>query len=1436
MSCSTNFLLRRINRCAPVVFFGILSVCLAAPPKRIAITPTRDSRGVAEGDAITPLVHLFLRERLPECPSVRLVSSSRTSQILSAVRSGARKLADEELLEAFSQHLPVTMILFPRFVDGALELRIYQGKAPKTFTYPNVGVGKRQETVLRLAADLADVLELPPAERPALTEKRIADDTIFSGYYFTSIISVAYPRNPGEFRMEYVVPLFAKHPDSVRLAARVAESAGILVTAGKRDMSYAKIGTQQAALAVPLALGSPWESKTHRLIGASPETFQEDLLAMAGGVVATAVDDELEDIVDEGDDGGIPTADMDLGAVGRAGAAGRAQRLGAVRVLGLIESKPARAMVAKAASHASADVRLAAAEALVLAASGGDQLAALSKDRDPTVALTAAWGLWRQQKEPERAGELMSQFVESKNKVMRQRAADILAAIVIAAPSEPRLTAAEPTLRRLMADADGQLRRLGWQTMLRLRRLSEAEITAALEDTDEAIVTEAARHLPEKPSPELIALLKQLANDPATTVSQGARRALAPHRPTEAAARDDFDLAIDHPYVRMQIVDRLAKEGDAAALARLLQACQNNHPHVRAKALRRLFDKDPAQARPAALRALRDPFHWVRLHAAALAPDCVQPADAPLLKAAMAAEDEAATLLYLGDALAKAEGRPPPTPPTAARSVTDRDGVTWLCPGFNEDAADSPFEAYYSLGGKVNDGWRKAYAAGKIFFTRRTPISNPGLIITDSNWQDRFWLALRGMLPDDELPYIDGVVYGEESMRLSGGGLWKSGWRLFCRDAGLDPDSIDGDQEKLSTPQKRAWGNWSQARCIDGFNMLHDYTKLRFGKLRPGIQVATFLPGESVITPFDHRWKFDVAGIYDYKGCNRIAGHMLVRRIKTVWPKRPVIWLSLGIGGYEMNPVRYTHRGPKAPITNRAHRAYADAVSAWLAGAEPGWFSTWIFVSPTFKGGMMNLSGVQIIAEDIGSNPALIRRGIRHSFRGVHAIYDLAATKQPEIPATAEAVDLDELELDDPNDKPDPLLARIEGEKERLFDGFQFYGRYVYDCARLFSDLPRLEYSAPVLLVRPGISVWTRGSTYPMIPGFGLMSSFDFLCDLNKTARMDLARYRVIAVHRPGLLQDPTMAGITNWLRDTPGLLYVHDTIPHDNAAEASTTVDLDGRLQNDWPWEDAVSIIDPLPPEKKKKRQPKATGIPLEGEAGPLELKAAKITSAFTVKGGEARVLLAYRGQPVLVLWQRPDFKGAVLFDGVSYCSAPYLELLQGVMNKLRRERGIGKPIERPFLQQQLDVAKVTAAATSAYYRGASQAETLTGVDLLTGVVNPSVGPSRRGAIVSEDFTGKFVVAWKGMVAFSDKPFSAIERRDDGLVVTTPGLFRVTTATGGVKATVAGKALPEPEEASKWLLYGDTDGAAPLLIGGKDSDRLALYIRSQTPVTLTAD
>lgn len=1388
--------------------------------KRIVLRAPSDSRNIDRGDHITPLAARYLQERLAQCPSIRIISDKRAAALLSEISSGIRDVPDDKIVAVFSEFIPIYAVIRVRFADSQLKIFIYTSDGTRTLVYKSIGTGQRQKTIHRAAADVAKALKLTPTETAILTKPILPNDEIFHGYYFSRIIGARWPNNPAEGRIELLRTLFHKYSDSIPLATRAVEDAGYFFRASNRAQDFAKPAIALATFALPLVLGTESESSAYEIATLKPEVFEEDLLKMAQALIADDVEDVMDDIIGGDDDGDeLGGMDMNAGALDRVGNATDAQRLGAIRTLGAMGSKRGIKLAINAASHEKPDIRTAAATALSLAEGKLNELERLADDKIASVAFEAVYGLWKKERPHPRQIDLTLNVLKSNDARTKLMGAEIIASL-----SD---IAVQQALRSLTSSNIPELRYHGFAGLLKQDACDKEELLALLDNADERILISAIANTPKHKTDALSKKLMNMANEPHAPVAQAARLALASFRPSEPDAIDAFDLATEHTYIRQKILDR-------SSVAVIKHECANQDPHTRAHALKLLTEKSVTTARPVLATAIADPYRWVRLHASALMARHATLREAKAIKSALSIEQDPAITLYLEDALAVAEGRPLPDPPVAARSVKAHKNLTWIC-GLDPDAANSPFMAHYVLNVDVNDSWKEYYKSGKIFFGRASPVGNSGLIITDPVWRNRFWLSLNGQLTTNNLPYLDGVVYGEETMKLSASPLWPTGWRLFCLDARIDPARIDGKLDNLNTFEKRAWNHWALEKCIDGFNMLYDYTKLRQGKLRPGLQVATFLPGEATITPADKRWKFDVAGIYDYKGCNRIAAYMLPRRIKTIWPDRTIIWLSLGIGGYEMNPVKYSTKTPSQPMVARYRRCYADTISAWLAGADPGWFSTWIFVKHDFKGGMADLSGVQIHPGDIFANHKLIKKGIGFSFNGVKEVYDMQNLKQPEVRDEFKAGDgFDDFALDDPDEKEDPLEKRIEEEKARMFDGFQFYGKYVYDCARVFSDLPRLNYTSQALAIRPGISVWTRGSNYPLIPGFALLPKMDFLCAINKTADMDLSKYKLIATHNPGLFTDATINALSSWIRESPGLLYVHRYITHDNASEASSPDDHDGKLQNDWPWEADVQITQR--PAAKRTRSKKKKPITLTNAGGgELKLKNASVAATFAAIGKNASVLLRHKGDPVLVLWQKPDHKGAVIFDGIENCSREYLDFLAATMNELESKEGVGMKIRGPFLYQALATKNLKAIAKSPYYRGASKAKRYGGVDLLTGEKSPTVGPGRSGTIIAKDLQGKYVASHGGISILSETPIKSIKKIDGGLEILSTGLTRAGSVSGVVSVRKAtGESLPTIEDMPPWIIRGTKEGVALMPIGKNGANGTVAFVRSKSPVQFT--
>jgi hypothetical protein len=305
----------------------------------------------------------------------------------------------------------------------------------------------------------------------------------------------------------------------------------------------------------------------------------------------------------------------------------------------------------------------------------------------------------------------------------------------------------------------------------------------------------------------------------------------------------------------------------------------------------------------------------------------------------------------------------------------------------------------------------------------------------------------------------------------------------------------------------------------------------------------------------------------------------------------------------------------------------------------------------------------------------------------------------------------------------------------------------------------------------------------------------------------------MIVVRTPGRLRDATIATLSQWLKKHPGLLYVNRSLSASNDYEASTIEDLDGILQNDWPWEKDVKI------KIVESKNAKAVALKLKGPDGDLEVNA-HFESTFEVIGGNAKILLSKDGMPCLVLWKDPAGKGAVLFDGIESASKTYLQFLMDKLNELKKTEGIGMELKGPMLHQVLESDGLTAVAATGYYRHLSPFQAYEGVDALTGEAEPKVGKGRSGTLIARDFKSKHFVSVAGVTVLSEKPIEKVEKIQGGLLIVGEGLMHAGSDLGSVRIIGAdGKELPPVEDPSEWIPFGSDVGAVSFPIGESGSE-----------------
>jgi hypothetical protein len=945
--------------------------------------------------------------------------------------------------------------------------------------------------------------------------------------------------------------------------------------------------------------------------------------------------------------------------------------------------------------------------------------------------------------------------------------------------------------------------------------LTGGNLAAALGDTDAAAVRAALAGLSESAAGSVVPAvlsrpggtspgfdlhrerLMALANHPDSVIAESARQRLQAIAPSDPRERQRFDLAVEHPYVRRQIVLALTRDPSAEALADLEAATTNADAHTRALALRGLAQRSPERVRGRLPVLLADAHRLVRLQAAAVASAVATAAErVPIEKALSETPDDAAQL-YLQDALARSQGAAVPPPRPAVNRVSAERNMSFNC-GIPSNGAKTPFDGFYIMNTPGQGGeaiWqaiRLAQAAGKIILPRANKTAkNPAQVFLNSGWRDGFWLGF-----DQEFgghwEAMDGLVLGEESMYFRPLNEWANGWRLFCREAGIDPRRVAGSHDKLTETEKQAWWDWEQRVAVEGFNAMVDYIRLRYGKLRPGFQVATFMPDQNGPCAYDRQWDFDIAAGYYYEAPSRTR-YAMIRRMKTTWPDRPVLWLNqgkVGVGlGLNQTAIQHSTPVPTLPLHSLTDITSADSLCTWLAGGHTGLFSIYLFVHVGWKGEDF---GRWVGLEDITPTSPVFAEALEHSFRGLGKKYRL----DDEIKAAKPEVGLTEtvegFELDDPAKKADPYAEREKREKELFRQGFLLERRLIQDGVNLLSGVPFPPHRHEVLLVGPNDM---------RAPGFDLANDFDGVALINHLAEMNLGGYRLLGLtgQARAALRDGTVTNVSTWLREQPGVLYVQGWVSTESTNAAVTAQDLRGRLTVQWPW--AGDVTPTVVRAKERGRDVETVG-------------------GYEVRAATAQVLKEQDGRAVLVFWQGQGMKGGVLFDAGKLKAAE----LQPIYNGLVKDKAIGVALTGPIGMEGVAMPDFSAMTSCGAAVGPWR---LSGVDALSGVGEPELGSRRSGALAAKALQGKFLAATNGVTVLGDRPLEAVEGIPGGLKVKGGGLLQVVSGAGTVTVEGESGTLPvvSEKELLGWMFASERPGFID--IGRSNATARTLFVRA---------
>ncbi len=1328
----------------------------------------------------TDLLYVYLRMRLAEPGPIAAVDEALTQDLMFAESIGSPALDPRQRLEAVRARWGWDAAVYGEWIDDRFVFHVLMNSGVRTWQgEPGDGI----LVLVRGAAGLlGECLGLDADARDALADPRLPSDAMFIAVYQSFKLPGDYKYNMGERRLDTLGPFLQEahhHPD----LAHAFMNAGLAVRQDwertRRDIRNAQAIAERLRLGMLSALGVQHEPKAWALcrnLVIAGESFVPPLVALTERGALDPMDEMFEQILEAAPDDRFPTMKVDSPAT-LLDKPSPDRIAGAIRCLAVLRPDALKPLFPKLA--AQEDVRIRRAAAFALSHHAPESVAhiapTLHADPDVETAFRASLAAWQAEVQGMDKTALAAARMWLDRHDLDQIELPDLPGLLARTLAKLGDATDNQRLRRLAACNLPEARAHAVGGLMRLNLAASTDLAVWLRSGSTAttqVVLE--RMTPERLGNDVQAAVLAVAGSPHAALADYARTALRHIRPDDLRGAMEYDLAVESFYRRWQrLADLRTVDAPWRDEVLLETAMRHRCPQTRAQALHHLAETAPERTAEPIRSQVADAHLWVRLHAAALAARHPDPRQADALLTALENETDPAIRLYLQDALARLDRAPPPAPQRAARRFgTERISFGSCYFAGGDYDLHSAIDYYYLLNGfspreELHPWYTAALQKGKRFHVRTNRTArNPLDVLFDLRWHDRWWSAIVEEFAQAE--WLDGITLGEETMYFKTT-RWEQGWREFCMDARLDPERVRGDRENLSESESRAFEMWEDERIIDGFNRICDFLHLYYGRLYPGLEVSTYVPSNNAPRPrvSNRRWRFDVAGEYYYASTNHYR-YNAIRRLATMWPKRPVKWLiwprvetypgdSWGHPGFRYDSKRIP--GDVFPTLDAP--AYTQSVTAWLAGADPGYFSFFGFAHPTEE----RESVGYVWLPNLKPDDQQLERTVRAAFAGVEQIYRLRDDMEtlemtnPLLDAEKSAQALLALFGKD-DESVDPYAERVEREIRRTILGYALEGKMIRDVSRVLAGLPRPRPSGRVL--------WL-GGTHPLQasdPNMQHVSTEnDYLESINRLAEIPLEDYRLIGIHNQadGLLLEAAVQALSQWVREQPGVLLVLGRLQDDPEARQTTPDDLAPMHQAMWPWQKDVLW--------QKDRYRASTDA-----AVPIEL-------------GDAPALL----------WRRENHAGAVLFIAPKTHPQP----LQKKLDLLRRKHGLGVELREGhgYVYQKVgDLEGVSVIGKEA------TPVRLAGFDLLTGMAEPTV--THGAAIVTEHYIGPFVAVLNGVHVLCERKIEAVEAVENGLRLQSPGLIQASSRSPRVRIQGQAGDLPEvAEEHFFHWLFEDTIG-----------------------------
>ena len=1419
---------------------GLMSIAtLSARPLRIAFP------GAGSDDLMQPPARvrisqaMFLMDLFKTEDGFRVVSEERAGAIFTIINTGAMDYGTENLCEVFNRfymNVDVVCNFYPTaskdWRAGGVELEVW-----------TPGGGERATVKYSMYAASCELVELlirackldgeTAARFRAFAKEKVR---VYDVLYVIPRLRGHYCDNTGETQFKSLLGYLSSARGDRRVDARVVEAAwwayhdGRAVGLGSHDPNWTMAKVNRLGLAgINAVIGTEEEDAMRNYVSVkkAPKAISDTLIGYAKILSEDSLGRAMSDAIASGDEDDLDL-DRDENSDAKDNAKKEAQARGGLKGLAWRDDPAGLKLTLKCAKSSEVLTRRTVAYCLGRYTDKeqvAEPLKQLAGDSDAIVALYAVRSLLDQKLPAPGAAAAARKVIDGK-------LAD--AGVTGFDPIQTALSVLAET-----GDKSDRVRFEAYREDSKMPRREEAvrglfakcEPTAAelplLDDADHHVTV--AGFLGFTPSTvkndaKFADKAYAYANDACQLVADAARVSLETLRPKSGPELTRYRLSFGNPYERRVVIDDCIARKDFAGAA---VGCANADAHVRAYALKALLGVDRRRAHDEAMKLAGDPHTFSRFYAAYVLAETATKPDLPVLEKALAKEKNRVAKLYFADAVAVASGQPKPAPLPKVNSMRETgNAVIWQC-GLDGSLADRGlFDGYYTCAEpmmKPTEQIKKAHDERKAsIFPRPTPIGYPGAIITSAAGADTFWTTLDKQLPPGCIEYVDGLVYGEETMWYGNEGLWGALWSTFCEVAKIDPATIRGDKKKLTENQKLAWADWSTRVLVRAVNEMIDITRDYIGKLRPGIECCTY-DGNGCWGATDayKDLKFDMYGTYIYDGDNRRM-YECIRRLKSINPGKPLQWLSfgnidIGLGGSNFaKPITWDTTMPTHPISRRFEHCYADSMLVWLGGSDTGYFTNF-GTSGCGKSCRKHGGGLNNVNVFAGS--PRVEDAADAAVEGSYVMFKDAANKakrdrSEDIDAPSDD-DLEGLELEEEGSKDDPIQKQVDAQREKVRRGLLYMMRMTSDTTAILLGLKRQfpgHYESFLLgggcystagMLLPNFDVFTDAKQPTDLPGL----------DHFKMAVVSGAKRR---------MDEQTRVKWIDWLRRNPAVLVVHGGL-------FSTGIDWpyvdvkrpDGDLRTFWPWEQDVALTNPV----KK-------GDPVRLAVGEGSTRAKALESD---KHGATRVV-----------WTDPAFKGMVVFDLTKGREATWSlrKLLVDFYAKNNVKFEINEHPGR--IAGQAGPLQVEHLSWHSYTTNAAPR----GFELLTGKYNPVVTPRFNCAVTSDDYVAPCLAIHGGVYVMAhDARLKLIEKLPNGVKVEVQGLCHAVTKTGK-PAKIEGKALKEiTSDPNVWFIDGVNDegvctlpphGGVECINRGGEVDDMPPWrifrVKEPTVLTITCD